>query len=250
MMLRTITLLMVWVAAWTAAAGDGPTPVDEKLETVAVPRVIHAGRITYAFSPVTGAAIFAAEYLTPDALQGNVERGGFRVDRNLPEALRVSPKVLVGTGYDAGHLAPAKLHRVDEEDQAATSLISNTVPMVPEFNRGIWRSIELAVEQFLREGLNCWVVTVALYEYRDKPMVFAGGLPVPTRVAKALIATRDGEPVEARAWIAANQVPARGTLPADCLTTIDAIEDASQLELFSWLDDETESRMEATKYGP
>lgn len=242
---------IVWVAAWTVAAQERPTLVDARLETIAAPRVIHAGRITYAFSPVTGSALFAAEYLTPESLVANVERAGaFRVDPGLPAELRVSPRAYDGTGKDKGHLAPADTHKADQDDQDATFLISNAVPQVPEFNRGLWRQIEQAAKQLVHGDRSAYIVTVPVYDCRTQPVQLVGGVMVPTRIAKVAIVIERGRPIEARAWIAANAVPAAGVTPGDCATTIDLVEGASQLDLFSWLDDETESRMEAMLHGP
>jgi endonuclease G len=45
------------------------------------------------------------------------------------------------TGYDRGHLVPNADYGVD------TYIITNAVPMIPKFNRGIWRVSEQAIRE-------------------------------------------------------------------------------------------------------
>ncbi len=46
------------------------------------------------------------------------------------------------TGYDRGHLVPKEDYGCD------TNIISNAVPMVPDFNRGIWKSSEYMIRKY------------------------------------------------------------------------------------------------------
>lgn len=244
-LLRTLALALAATAL--AAAEELPVPVQANPETAAVLRVHRAGRLTYAFSPVTGSALFVAAHHTPDRLLANVDRTGhFRGDPNVPRELRVVPSMYEGTPYDRGHLEPFDLHRFDDDDQASTFVMSNVVPMVREFNRGLWRQIEAEAKRLL-ESRPGDVVTLPVYDFRTKPIKFCGNAPVPTRIAKAVLLYGDGKPEVLRAWMAANEIPAAGVTAADCLVPADDVEAATQFDLYPWLDDELETRLESQK---
>ena len=67
------------------------------------------------------------------------------------DAFRPDPMVKKGSasladclksGYDRGHLAPAKALSYSEESMKASFFLSNMSPQVSMFNRGIWRFLE------------------------------------------------------------------------------------------------------------
>ncbi|MGK0234811.1 MAG: DNA/RNA endonuclease G (NUC1), partial [Psychroserpens sp.] len=48
----------------------------------------------------------------------------------------------IGSGYDRGHLAPAKTMSLNETSMSESFYMSNMSPQIPEFNRGIWKRLE------------------------------------------------------------------------------------------------------------
>jgi endonuclease G, mitochondrial len=217
-------------------AGDGPFEP--------APKVIHAGRFAFAPSAVTGSAIWVSECLTPDCLKGNAVRGSFHVDEHLPKEFRASSADYAHSGYAIGHLAPAGDYH-EQGAQDATFVFTNAVPQDPTLNSGLWAKIEAEVRALVADDTVIHVVTIPLYRYpRADRVKRLGNVIVPTDLAKAAYLERRGKPHSMLAWLVPNISPAGRT--ADSFrVSVDAIEAAAELDLFSELDDEVENRLEA-----
>jgi endonuclease G len=48
----------------------------------------------------------------------------------------------MGRGYDRGHITASADRTRNEADNSATFLMTNTIPQVPELNRGVWGDLE------------------------------------------------------------------------------------------------------------
>ncbi len=250
-MQKQILLIALALAApWAVSiAEELPTPVDARLDTCAVPRMIHAGQFAYAPSPVTGSALFAIEYLTPDSLDGPAVRSDrFAADSHLPMDQLVFSDDYEGSGDDRGHLANSANHKRSQADQDATFVMTNIVPQSPKCNRGVWRRIEEQVRDLVRGERTAYVATVPIYRYRIDPPRATGPRNVmrPTHLAKAVLQLKSGQPEICRAWIVPN-LDSADSDPAKHAASVNEVEAATQLDLFSWLDDETETRLESRR---
>lgn len=225
-----------------AILAEPPLAVD--LAAVAQPRAIElAPGIVYEPNPATGAAAWVAELVTAESLAGETQRpSSFRVDANLPAGLRARDADYRASGYDRGHLAAAANHG---PRSAATFSLANVVPQKPDVNQGPMKQLEESLRGLVDLRTSLVIVTAPLYEL-DGPKRFAGRLPVPSAFVKAVLVFEEGRPIEGLAYRIDN-APRAGIQ----LTTIDQVESAIARDLFSFLPDDVESRLEsATATAP
>lgn len=211
-----------------------PTPPVD-LDQVVLPRVIHEGKYAYAYSTVTGSALYVVEHLTPATRKGNAVRlDNWREDKNVPDEIRPSVRDWPFKNYDRGHWARAANYG-NQADRDATFNRSNCAPQLWSVNRGAWKGIEDQVHK-LAETHELLVVSLPLYR--------ANHGDIPEWLAKAVLVMEKGAAWRMVAW----KVPNSDAAPHDprkCLCTVDQLEDLAQLDLFAHLGDDVENRLES-----
>lgn len=234
------------------------------LETAAWPRVILVDD-SFAYAPCgpSGSAAWVCEFITREMIEGDKAQrpASFYADRELPGELRAALGDYSGGSLDRGHLAPDGNVR-DEQAKLRRMRLSNVVPQSPGLNRGLWRKLEEHVRELVREHGAAFVVTAPLYQRQGEPRT-VGSVLVPTHLVKCVLVldvdqaklnggrlvaqgvTRVAEPLAMHAWIVPNQSPPDGTSLETYRRTVDACEELLLLDLFAWLDDAIENRMEA-----
>jgi endonuclease G len=91
--------------------------------------------------------------------QGNVDRGKFQPDKDLPEGFtRLTPRDYTGTGFDRGHMCPSADRTATEEDNDATFLMTNIVPQAPGNNQGPWKELEDYCRELTKQGNELYIV--------------------------------------------------------------------------------------------
>jgi endonuclease G, mitochondrial len=104
-------------------------------------------------------AAWVAYRLTKDELSGNVARtNDFRVDPSVTNGI-VTLEDYKASGYDRGHLAPAADMRWSEQAMSESFYLSNITPQKPEFNQGIWETLESCVRTWAYENEDIYIVT-------------------------------------------------------------------------------------------
>lgn len=91
------------------------------------------------------------------------ERGSFHDD---PKANDPSSSIYSHSGYDRGHLAPAYDMNFNERAMRESFYMSNVTPQVPDFNRGIWKSLESQVRNWAKKERRLYVVAGPLLRER------------------------------------------------------------------------------------
>ena len=101
----------------------------------------------------------------------------FRPDYRVPEIFRADLADYEGSGYDRGHLVPSADKSETELQNSETFLLSNMSPQKPDFNRGIWRMLEIAVRNLAGQPkiLETYVISGPIF-YFDQPIV-----PIPSK---------------------------------------------------------------------
>ncbi len=126
----------------------------------------------------------------------DVERlDNFRPDYRVPERFRADLVDYKNSGQDRGHLV-ASANQINSEIQnSETFLLSNMVPQVPQFNRGIWKKLEDATRKLnnQRRVLETYVISGPLF-YFDQEVVMIGStdengvtLPIPHAFFKSVL---------------------------------------------------------------
>ncbi len=91
------------------------------------------------------------------------ERGNFRDD---PKANDPSSAIYSHSGYDRGHLVPAHDMNFNEQAMRESFYMSNVTPQVPDFNRGIWKSLESRVREWAIKERRLFIITGPLLRQR------------------------------------------------------------------------------------
>ena len=96
--------------------------------------------------------------------------------------------------YDRGHLTPAN-DAIDMAHQSDTFVVTNIVPQVGLFNRGLWRFLEASVHQLALDEGEVFIVTGATYA-ANPPLMHRPGrtdrIAVPAATYKAIyVPSRD-----------------------------------------------------------
>lgn len=138
--------------------------------------------------------------LTPDeARSSQFERVDFEVDPFL-KTLSLKPDAFVRTGFDRGHLVPARDMGFDATAMAESFYMSNVAAQHPALNRGKWRILEGKVNRLASEGKTLWVYTGALF--LDSPKVVGKGVHVPSHFYKLIV--HPANTVDAIAFVVPN----------------------------------------------
>lgn len=145
-------------------------------------------------------AKWVLEIINPNArfeweIEGRLNN--FRADIRIPRRFRAGLKAFVGNGYDRGHLVASANQDELEIQNSETFLLSNMSPQKPQFNRRMWRELEMAVRKLneRRNILETYVLTAPVF-YFDQKVVTIGDeseqygidLPVPHAFVKSVLA--------------------------------------------------------------
>lgn len=104
-------------------------------------------------------ASWVAYHLTQADLYGDANRkDNFRADPTVPTGSATLDDYR-SSGYDRGHLIPAADMVRSDETMSASFYMSNMSPQEPQFNRGIWATLEAVVRNFANTDRSIYVVT-------------------------------------------------------------------------------------------
>lgn len=198
----------------------------------------------------TRSARWVLERLDSVSLGKKVDRDTerFSPDSLAGEEFRATAADYRATGFDIGHLVPADTHRLSQSDLDSTFLFSNATPQLPEFNRGLWKSLEAEVRE-IGETSPVWVITAPLWIPTEGKLavwtIGPHGVWIPSHCGKAVLIERKDE-IELRAWIMPNK-DLKGRKVEEFEVSIDAFETAAGFDCWAELPDETEKKLEAEK---
>ncbi len=113
-------------------------------------------------------ASWVMEYLTKDSLQiaddTNRTKSSFLPDPSTPEPFRVHPSKFLKSGYDKGHLAPARDMSASQKAMDESFFMTNISPQVGVgFNRSYWSRFESFVRHLAYQFDGLYVITGPLF---------------------------------------------------------------------------------------
>jgi endonuclease G len=89
---------------------------------------------------------------------GRTARGAFAPDKGLPkEFTPIASGHYTGTGFDRGHLVPAKDRSASDEDNDAVFLMTNIVPQSPACNQKGWNRFENYCRDLAEKGKELYI---------------------------------------------------------------------------------------------
>ncbi len=194
----------------------------------------------------------AYEVLTYDVVNsGRGERkNNWHPNANQSEEWRATPADYEGSGFDKGHEAPADDYG-HQSDIDATFDMANCAPQEKHFNRGLWLQVEAVVREAVKRDATLHVVTLPLYLPDDDGIITIKTIGkhrvwVPTHYAKALLKEENGKRTMV-AWKIPNKLPPDGASIWDYKASVDEIEFDAGVDLFSWLPEDVQKRLESAK---
>lgn len=147
------------------------------------------------------------------------------------------------SGYDRGHLAPAKAMSFSKESMKESFFMSNMSPQAPMFNRGIWRFLEAQVYIWSKESDSLYVVTGPVL---DNPLGTIGKnqVSIPRSYYKTIVRFQDGN-ITGIGFLLKNEKSKESYF--DFATTIDSIEQVTGIDFYSSFPQDLQNRVEANK---
>lgn len=257
--------------------GDtGETTVDENEES-AITRNLpkYFGLVDYLPTSTTGKIIthnyyslsYSEKHLQPEWVAYEISRDNvisskakrdelrFRPDPNLDKEIAVVSSDYTRSGYDRGHLLPAQDMSFKEEAMAETFYMTNVSPQDKDFNRGVWKSLELQVRDWAKHFDKLYVVTGPVLTKRAKRIINKTSkkkkkIPVPHSYYKIVLDFYGTDIKMVGFWL--KNVESDAPLIAFA-TSVDDIEEMTGIDFFPELpddiEDELESKIDLTNWG-
>lgn len=149
------------------------------------------------------------------------------------------------TGYDRGHLAPAHDMAFDETAMEECFYMTNISPQEPDFNRGIWKSLETKVRNWAEAEKRLYIVTGPILRKKvsSRDRMVDGGPTVPNKFYK-IILDYEGADKKAIAFILENKGSKKSL--TEFATTIDKVEELTGLDFFPDLNAKEEKALEGS----
>ncbi|MEM7231136.1 MAG: DNA/RNA non-specific endonuclease [Planctomycetota bacterium] len=149
------------------------------------------------------------------------------------------------SGFDRGHLAPARDMAFSARTMSESFFLSNMSPQVPAFNRGIWSRLERQVRQWAKDEGSLVVVTGPIFNGRERK-IGPNGVSVPHRFYKVIL---DYEPPEVKAigFILLNEGSSRPL--SSFAVPVDEVERLTGLDFFAALPDYQEEQLESQDWS-
>lgn len=175
-------------------------------------------------------------------LSSREERQNFRSDPNV--RAEASSSDYSNSGYDRGHLVPAHDMDFSQKAMSESFYMSNVSPQVPDFNRGIWKSLEGKIRKWAKKEKRLYVITGPLLKktVEEADRISPTGPTIPRGFFK-IVMDYEGSEKKAIAFMFKNKNIEQ---PLErFVTTIDLVERYTNLDFFPNLTAEEEAALEA-----
>jgi endonuclease G len=186
---------------------------------------------------------WVAYRLSSTQIRGAAEReNDFRPDPEVGSG-SATPEDYRGTGYDRGHLAPAADFKSSPAWMSESFFMSNMSPQAPDFNRGIWETLESRVREWVRRDKLFYVVTGPVLKRGLPKIGKRNQVAVPEQYYKIILHLRSPE-ARAIAFLMRNEGSDKPL--KSFAVSIDKVEQVTGLDFFPQLPDELETSLEST----
>ena len=202
-------------------------------------QVVHHQGYSLSYSePHEQAEWVAYELKKAHLSKSNFKRPYFEVDQAVKTGA-ASWKNYKNSGYDKGHLCPAGDKRYDQEAYDETFLTSNISPQDPDFNAGIWNTLEQKVRYWARQYDGVYVVTGGVLN-DNLATIGNERVAVPDQFYKIIY---DPDNEKMITFLMPNK---NSNLPLyNFVVSVDSVEVLTGIDFFPELEDELEDKLEA-----
>ncbi len=148
-------------------------------------------------------------------------------------------------GYDRGHLAPSADFRWNKKAMSQSYYYSNISPQLPDFNRGVWASLESFIREYVQEHEQKVYVVTGPVLTDNLPVIERSRhkVSIPEFFFKVVLNT-EGDTARGIGFIlphSDDEYP-----PISYATTIDEVEKLTGIDFFPALPDSLEEKVERT----
>jgi endonuclease G len=166
----------------------------------------------------------------------------FRVDESV-KTKSADLDDYYGSGYDRGHLAPARAMSYNRTSMSESFYLSNISPQNPSFNRGIWKSLEGKVEYWSSFRDSIYVVSGPIL---DHPIGSIGEnkITVPRAYYKTLISFKNMK-MKGIAFIIPNEKSKKSIY--SYATSIDEVEKMTGIDFYYKMDSTMQHNLESNE---
>jgi len=182
----------------------------------------------------------------------------FRADPGLPRQFyAVAPQSYAGSGFDKGHNCPSGDRTATLDDNSATFLMSNMVPQAPQNNQQTWAHLEEYTRAQVEAGQEAYVLMGSYGRGgtgKNGPAqtLDQGRVTVPAHLWKVVVFLPEGDNdlqriIAGQARVVAIDTPNDNSLSPQWnqyLTSVEAIEAASGLDILSALPPDTQAMLQ------
>lgn len=216
-----------------------PAPISNKPEII-----LKRTAYTVSYNIETKCPNYVAWCLYPERLQGNVKRTNkFTPDPDIDEDNRIETTDYSRSGYDRGHMCPAGDNTFSEKAMEESFLMTNICPQGHNLNAGDWNQLE----EFCRElgkHQTVYIASGPIYDSKSPKRIGKRKkfkISVPDRFFKVILIL--GNSPKAIGFIMPNDDTDRPL--ADYAVSVDSVENATSIDFFTNLDDNTEKSVES-----
>lgn len=198
---------------------------------------------TLEYNDDTELSRWVAYELTAEEVRGTTpRRDDFRGDPHITTG-SAGENDYRGTGFDRGHLAPAGDMKITPQAMSESFYMSNIAPQRPDFNRGIWLTLENTVRTWAVENGAALIAVGPILDQREYQRIGSSGVAVPERFYKVILDYREPE-LKGIGFI----LPNRGSREPlqSYAVTIDEVERQTGIDFYSLLADDDEERLESS----
>ena len=214
---------------------------------------------TLAYNASRGTPTWVSWHLSRADLGQAPRQNDFRPDPALPRQFyAVTPRSYAGSGFDRGHNCPSADRTYTLDDNSATFLMTNMIPQAPNNNQRTWGNLEEYSRGLAERGQELYIICGSYGRggtgaNGPATTLDAGRLTVPKRIWQVLVILPVGDNdlqriAAGQARIIAVDTPNDNSVSPDWRryrVSIDAIENATGLELLSALPVEAQAVLEA-----
>jgi endonuclease G len=205
-------------------------------------QIVHHNGYSLSYSEPHEQAEWVAYELKKEHLSSiNHKRPYFEIDETVKTGA-ASWRNYKNSGYDRGHLCPAGDRRYTKKAHDETFLTSNISPQEHQFNSGIWNTLEQKVRYWARKYNGVFVVTGGVLKGNMKT-IGKEDVAVPNQFYKVLIDTNSGK-TKMIGFLMPHKASRKPLY--EFVVSVDTIEKLTGIDFFPELEDEIETRLEAS----
>lgn len=216
------------------------TYLDFSLPLKTVNQVVKHQIYTLSYSESDEQAEWVAYKLFKNSINHSIKRkDNFRQDKSITTG-SATLKDYKNSGFDRGHLAPAKTMSYSKETMSDSFFMSNMSPQKPSFNRGIWKKLEEKVRDLILISDSLYVVTGPVLE-NSLGKIGENKVTIPSAYYKTIIRFKDDK-LFGIGFLLKNEKSNRELSMFS--VSIDSIEKVTGLNFFYQLDSVVQNRIE------